>query len=132
MPEINWLAAIVAGIAGFFVGGLWYSPLMFAKFWSKYVGFDPASPGGYPMPVAMGGGAALSIIAAIVFAMFLGPQPPFAFAVGAGLAAGIAWVGTSIFINGFFERKNVELMLINTGYHTVQFAVFGAILGIWH
>src|ERR1044072_1172517 len=33
MPEVNWVAAVVAGIVGFFPGALWYSPLMFLKPW---------------------------------------------------------------------------------------------------
>ena len=132
MTGINWFAAIVAGLAGFGAGGLWYSPLLFAKPWSKLVGFDPASPGGYPMPVAMGVAAALSVVAAIVFAIFLGPHPSLDFAVGAGLACSIAWIGTSILTNGLFQRLSLELMLINIGNHVVQFLVFGIILGLWH
>ena len=130
--SINWLAAIVAGLAGFGVGGLWYSPLLFAKPWAKMMSFDPKSPGGYPVPVAMGGAALLSVIAAIIFAIFLGPNPSLSYAVGAGLACGIGWIGTSIFTNGLFQRLPLELMLINTGNHVVQFLVFGIILGLWH
>ena len=129
---INWFAAIVAGLVGFGAGGLWYSPLLFAKPWAKMMSFDPQAPGGYPMPVAMGGAAVLSVIAALVFAMFLGPNPSLGFAIGAGLACSIAWIGTSIFTNGIFQRLPVELMLINTGNHVVQFLVFGVILGLWH
>src|SRR5262245_33972358 len=114
---INLWAAIVAGLLGFGVGGLWYSPLLFAKRWSQLVGFDPKSPGGYPMAVAMGGAAALSVIAAIVFAIFLGPKPPFGFAAGAGLACGIGWIGTSIMTNALFQRLPLELVLINIGNH---------------
>ena len=132
MTGINWAAAIVAGLAGFGVGGIWYSPLLFAKPWTKLVGFDPKSPGGYPMPVAMGGAAALSVVAAIIFALFLGPNPSFRFAVGAGLACGIGWIGTQIVTNGLFQRLPLELMLINVGNHVAQFLVFGIILGLWH
>ena len=79
---INWLAAIVAGLAGFGVGAVWYA-VLFRNAWAKLMPFDPMSPGGYPAPVAMGGAAVLSVIAAIVFAIFLGPNPSFNFAVGA-------------------------------------------------
>lgn len=127
---INWLAAIVAGLAGFGVGAVWYA-VLFRNAWAKLMPFDPMSPGGYPAPVAMGGAAVLSVIAAIVFAIFLGPNPSFNFAVGAGLACGIGWIGTSIFTNGLFQRAPVELMLINTGNHVAQFLVFGIILGLW-
>lgn len=132
MPEINWLAAIVAGIAGFFVGGLWYSPVLFGKIWMTETGIDPAKPGGYPPAVAFGVGAAISIVGAIVFAFFLGKAPDLTFAVTVGVLTGLVWVGGSFAINGFFERKSVKLIAINALFHTVQFALFGLILGLWH
>jgi hypothetical protein len=132
MPEINWIAAVVAGIAGFFVGGLWYSPVLFGKPWSAATGVDSTKPGGYSPAVTFGVGTVMSVVAAIVFAFFIGAKPALDFAVYAGLAVGIGWVATSFFINGFFERKPVSLLLINSGFHTVQFAIFGLILGLWH
>lgn len=132
MPEINWIAALVAGVAGFFVGGLWYSPVLFGKIWMAETGIDPAAPGGYPPAVQFGVGAVLSIVAAVVFAFFLGPNPDLTFATGIGALAGAAWVATSFWINGFFERKSWKLLAINSAYHTVQFTLFGLILGLWH
>ena len=32
-PTINYLAVLVAGIVIFVLGGLWYSPVLFAKRW---------------------------------------------------------------------------------------------------
>ena len=32
-PPINWLAILVAAIVIFALGGLWYSPILFAKRW---------------------------------------------------------------------------------------------------
>lgn len=130
MPEINWLAAIVAGIVGFFVGGLWYSPIMFGKIWMAETGIDPAKPGGYPPAVTFGVGAAISIIGAIVFAFFVAQQP-LGFTVTVGGLTGLVWVGGSFAINGFFERKSARLIAINAAYHTVQFTLFGLILGLW-
>ena len=31
MPDINWLAVVLAAVAAFVLGGIWYSPLLFAK-----------------------------------------------------------------------------------------------------
>jgi hypothetical protein len=132
MPEINWLAAIVAGIAGFFVGGLWYSPMLFGKIWMAETGIDPAKPGGYPPAVTFGLGAAISVVGAIIFAFFLGAKPELGFAVTVGVLTGLVWVGGSFAINGFFERKSAKLIAINALYHTVQFALFGLVLGLWH
>ena len=32
-PHVNWLAVLVSGIVIFMLGGLWYSPVLFAKKW---------------------------------------------------------------------------------------------------
>jgi Protein of unknown function (DUF1761) len=60
------------------------------------------------------------------------PRPALGFALGAGFAAGPCWVATSFGINYLFERRNPRLFLINGGYHTAQFTVFGLVLGLWH
>ncbi len=38
LGDLNWLAVLVAGVAFFALGGLWYSNLMFGKQWSLAVG----------------------------------------------------------------------------------------------
>ena len=84
-------------------------------------------------PVRIFGGAlVLSLIAAFVFAMFLGPKPGLGFALGAGFSAGLCWVAASFGINYLFEHRSLKLFLINGGYHTLQFTVIGLVLGLWH
>ena len=41
--NLNWLAIIVAAVSAFILGGLWYSPLMFAKRWMKETGITEES-----------------------------------------------------------------------------------------
>ena len=38
---IVWWRVAVAAIAAFLVGGLWYSPMLFARPWMKAMGYDP-------------------------------------------------------------------------------------------
>ena len=77
-------------------------------------------------------GITLSVVAAIVFAAFLGPEPPLGGAVLWGLAVGLAFITTSFGIQHLFEGRTARVALINGGYHTAQFALFGVILGLWH
>jgi hypothetical protein len=74
----------------------------------------------------------LAVVAAYVFAMFLGPNPALGLAVGAGAAAGACWVAASFGINYLFASRSLKLWLIDGGYHTVQFTLFGLVLGLWH
>src|SRR5450432_2523556 len=34
--HINWLSVLVGGLAYFFLGALWYSPVLFSKKWQSY------------------------------------------------------------------------------------------------
>jgi hypothetical protein len=132
MPEVNWLAVIAAAASAFVLGGLWYSKAMFLGAWQRASGLtDDQLQKGHPA-VVFGGSFVLSLIAAAVFAMFLGPSPEVGFATAAGFAAGLCWVAASFGINYLFERKSLPLFFINGGYHTVQFTVYGLILGLWH
>jgi hypothetical protein len=132
MPDINWLAALAAAVSSFVIGGLWYSPALFGKTWQRAAGVtDEQLKNGNPVKI-FGGSLVLSIIAAVVFALFLGPDPEVGFATSAGFAAGLCWVATSFGINYLFERKSFTLFLVNGGYHTVQFTLFGLVLGLWH
>jgi hypothetical protein len=130
MPEINWLAAIIAGVWTFALGFLWYSPFLFGTVWGKVVGFDPSSPGGYSPAVTFGVGTVLAVLASINLAFFLGAKPELGYAIAASTSVGLLWTSTSYAIQGFFERKPVSLMLINAAFETVRFAGMGLILGL--
>ncbi len=132
MGDINWLAVVAAAVSSFVVGAVWYSPILFGRVWQRETGLsDEQIKSGNPAKI-FGGAFVLSLIAAIVFAMFLGPAPALPLALGAGVAAGLCWVASSFGINYLFERKSLPLFLVNGGYHTVQFAVIGLMLGLWH
>lgn len=125
--EINYVAVIIAGVSAFALGGLWYSPLLFAKTWQQESGVnvDNVHPG-----KVFGGAFVLSLIAALVFAMFLGPEPSLALGLGAGVAAGAGWVATSFGINYLFAQRSLKLFLIDGGYHTLQFTLYGLIFAL--
>jgi len=125
--EINYIAIFLAGLSAFALGGVWYSPIGFGKVWQRETGVNPDNVN----PVKVFGGALLlSLIAAFVFAMFLGPDPSLQLALGAGVAAGAGWVATSFGINYLFAQRSLKLFLIDGGYHTLQFTLYGLILSV--
>ena len=130
MAGLNWLAIVLAAVSAFMLGGIWYGPL-FKNAWCREAGVDPDKPNGHPAAV-FGGAFVLSLIAAAVFAVFLGARPQLHFAVGAGFAAGLCWVAASFGINYLFAGRSLKLWLIDGGYHTLQFTLYGLILGLWH
>ena len=132
MPQVNLIAVLLCAVSSLVLGGIWYSPLLFAKAWQRAAGLSDEQAKSGNMAVIFGGAFMLSLIAAYVFAMFLGRSMPLGGAVGAGFSAGLCWVGASYGINYLFERRPLGLWLINAGYHTIQFTLFGLILGAMH
>ena len=129
MPDVNWIAVLLCAVSSLALGGLWYSPALFAKRWQAAAGLSDERARSGNMGVIFGGAFVLSFIAAAVFAMFLGRQMGVGPATAAGLSAGLCWVAAAFGINYLFERRPLALWLINGGYHTLQFTLFGLILG---
>jgi Protein of unknown function (DUF1761) len=131
MPDINLFAVFAAAVAGFALGGLWYSPLLFARVWQRESGVTDEQIKNSNMAVTFGLAFLLTLIASFVFAVFLGPRPSLVLGLGAGISAGLCWVASSFGINYLFERRSFTLFLINGGYHTLQFTLIGLILALW-
>ena len=68
--NLNWLAIITAGASAFVLGGLWYSPLLFAKRWMKETGITEETTRNANMTRIFGLGFILSLMAAFFLAMF--------------------------------------------------------------
>ena len=132
VSAINWLAVIVAAIASFVLGSAWYSPALFGNAWMKASGMTEEKGKQANMPVVFGVSFVWALLGASCFAAFIGPKPDLSFAVAAGFATGFFWITGSYGINYQFEQKPLSLLAINGGYHTVQYALYGLILGLWH
>ena len=139
MPDeitFNYLAVLTATISTFLLGGLWYSPALFSKAWMREMGLTAdaekklKTAGGFGR--IMGIAFVLELIMAFNLAVFIGPRASLAFGTFAGAAAGFGWVALSFGVTYLFERKSLQLFLINAGYHGVAFTLMGAIIGAWH
>jgi hypothetical protein len=133
LPDVNYLAVLAAAVSAFVLGGLWYSPALFAKKWMAYTGHGDCAEGENPkgnMALIFGGAFLLSLIAAYVFALVLPSDigPHYGAIVGAG--TGLFFVATSYGINYLFEQRPFGLWLINGGYHILQFTLYGLVLGL--
>ncbi len=127
--DVNWIGVLAAAVSAFLLGGLWYSPLLFGKAWQRLNGLSDEALAARSMTAVFGGAFVLSLVAAFVFAMFVGRDPEIGFATAAGFGAGLAWVAASYGITYLFEGRPLGLWLINGGYHTLQFTLYGAVLG---
>lgn len=134
MAQINVWAVLVAGLASFIIGWLWYGPL-FGKLWMELHGFTPEKlreGGGLPMPFIMIVNYVATALAALSIAMFIGAEATMSFGIFAGLMIAIFWIGTSRLNDVLYERQPFKLYLINLGYNVVIYVIMGAVLGAWH
>lgn len=131
MSQINFLAVFVAALSSFLLGGLWYSPILFANAWMKENGFSEEDMKNASMGKIFGGSFVFALIISFNLAAFIGPESDLAFGLFAGFAAGFGWVAMSFGITYLFERRSFKLFLINAGYQVVTYTIMGAILGVW-
>ncbi len=129
MPQINYLAVLVAALSCFVIGYLWYAPFTFGTIWMKEVGLTNEKISQTNMLKTFGLTFLLSLVISFNLAAFLGKDAGLAWGMMAGGLAGIGWVAASFGINYLFEGKSLRLFLINGGYNAVSYIVAGELSG---
>jgi len=130
MDNVNYLAAAIAALSSFVIGGVWYSPILFAKAWQREAGLTDAQLRAN-VGKAFTGAFVLSLVVAVNLAFFLGRHAGVAWGAGAGALAGIGWAAASLATVFLFERRSVMLIVIDGGYLAVAYTAMGAIIGAW-
>ena len=130
MVSINILALVVAALSSFLLGGLWYSPVLFGPAWQRAAGDMRKAGEGHPARV-FGLSFLFALVAALAYALIVPPPPNAMMAVVQGIVIGAGVVAASFGINYQFANRSTTMWLIDGGYHTVQFALYGLILGLW-
>jgi hypothetical protein len=131
LSTINWLAVIIAALSAFIIGGIWYSPVLFANAWMNDNNLTPEQIKTANKAKIFGVTAIFSLIMAANLAMFLaGPKTDVAWGAEAGFLAGI-WTFSAIAIHSLFELKSWRYIFINGGYSLISLTVMGAIIGLW-
>jgi hypothetical protein len=132
MPEINWLGAIVAGVAGFMLGALWYSPLLFVKRWQAETGVGTTKPIRYAFALPMVVSVTTAIVGAIVLSALIGPVGNVKTGALLGATIGFLCIAPAIKMNGMFGQDSPALISIHALYPALQFTLMGIILGLWN
>ena len=131
IADINWLAVIVATIAAFALGGLWYSKALFANSWMQEVGLTEETVNNTNVARTFGGTFVLQLIAATALAAYIGTDSTWQSGLYTGLLIGVFWIATAYGITYLFEQRSMRLFFINAGYYIVLFAIDGTIIGAW-
>jgi hypothetical protein len=128
--HINWLAILVAALAAFVLGALWYG--LFGNAWRRAAGVTSEAARSANRLRILSLTFVLNLIAAASLAAFIGPAGTLSFGLFAGFMTGLTFVATALGVIYLFELRSLRLWLINAGYQVVMFSAMGAILGAWH
>ena len=137
MPQIdvNWLAIIIAAIAAFAIGALWYSPMLFGRQWMAAHGHTPEKMAA--MQSSMGKTYAFSFITYVIMAMVIALLVALTGATSAAqgiVLAVLAWLGFGFTIGlntNLYSDKPAAAFMIDAGYQFIHVVVMGAIIGGW-
>ena len=132
LSGINWIAVVVAALAAFLLGGLWYSKALFGKAWMQEVGLTEDAVNNANMTRTFGGTIVLQVLAATALSAFLDADSTWLSGLQTGLWVGLFWIASAYGVTYLFEQRSVRLFLINAGYYVVLYAIMGTIIGAWH
>jgi hypothetical protein len=131
--SLNYLAILIAAVAGFAVGAAWYT--MLAKPWMAANGFTPESvaaarlrPGGR-LPFFFA--ACANVVMAAMLAGIMFHVGPLTIRNGL-ISGGLIWLGfvfTAMLVNNAFARRDPHLLWLDGGHWLAVLLVEGAILG---
>jgi hypothetical protein len=134
--RVNYAAVVVAALAYWALGALWYSPVFFAGPFVALMRWTPEE-----LAAAQAAGAGGQILAALFGSLVLAyVLAHFVRLTGAETAAGgvrtgfwlwLGFVATTNLETVLFESRPLGLYLINNSYHLVGMLGMGALLAAW-
>jgi hypothetical protein len=137
MPNvrISPVAILLAAVAAFVVGFLWYSPLLFGNAWVAAHGFTPERMEAMRSTLGVTYGVLFVclIVMGSVLSLLLN-MAGVAGAVGGARIGFLGWLGfaaTTGLTNNLFSDAPLRLFGIDSSYQMVYLTLMGAILGAW-
>lgn len=135
--QVHWLPVIVAAVAHFFIGWLWFS-VLFMKPWMKEMGLDKLTAkqrkeGMKEMPKSMVINFVTLVITAWVLSWII-LALKMSGAMGGIQVSCWIWLGffaTTMVNTVIWEKKSWKLYGINVSHHLAGLLAMGAILGAW-
>lgn len=135
LGDVNWLGVVVATIAYFALGAVWYLPQTFGSVWMRSMGWEPR-PDERPRPAIYAAPIVTSLVAVTAVAMIaeaagadgLGDGLVLWLVVGVGIAASL------FFVTAIFEPTKPQPMTwfaITAGYHLVGLLIASLLLSLW-
>ena len=133
--QLNWWAILVAALAYFILGAVWYSKALFGTKWARLVKLDMSNP-----DLKKGMGKMMVSTFILIFIICFGLSlvirmvkfdDTYLYGIKLGLLTGFAFATTAVSITYVYENKPANLYLINSGYHVIGHVLAATILVLW-
>jgi len=133
--NLNWLAILVASLAYFILGALWYSKVLFGTKWAAMIKLDMTDPnhskGMGKMMLASFIFMLITCIGLAILIVKVNFDSNYIYGVKIGLLTGLSYASTAVSINYVYQRKPTGLYFINNGYHILGHIIAAIILVMW-
>jgi hypothetical protein len=129
---INWLAILAAVIIKQALGALWFSPALFGLPWCKLTGVSEAEikAGLAKAPIPDVIGSALMAFV-LVHAVHYAGAHNWAQGAAVGFFNWLGFVAVATLGSVTFERRPLQLYLINNGFLLLALVLMGVVLAVW-
>ena len=130
---INYLALLVATLAKFFIGFVWFT-FIFSKPWAALQKMTPEQMGNKTVMIR---GMVTDLVGGFTMAYVLVHAVHYAGAttLGQGVIVGffnwLGFIGVTTLSSNTWENRPFPLWLINNGYLLLSLLVMGAIVAVW-
>jgi len=139
LANLNWLAIVVATLAAFIAGAIWFGPKTFYPVWWKLMGKEVnTEPGsGTNMAVVFGATALGAFVEAVAVASVIhfvaAGQSDFGALQGGlvGLLLGVGLAAASSLSHRLFAGSGFRVWLIEVGSDVINLTIMGLIIGSW-
>jgi hypothetical protein len=131
LSEINYLAVVVAALAYFAWGAIWYAPRVMGNRWQKAVGLTQEQL--RPNPMVFVGTYIAYLLMAVTLAAIARSIPgatDFADGLVLGLFVGIGIVTAGIWVGGMYEQR-MNLAWLNIVNGLIGTIIMAVIVTIW-
>ena len=128
--DLNWWAVIVAALAYWVLGAVWYNDAVFGKQWREATGVDMSKPTAQQIV----GNLVLWFIAALALGLIVNMIEADGFGDGIvlGLVVSFSFIGTNRINEWLYTgHPNKALMRVNAPYNLLGFMIMGVILATW-
>jgi hypothetical protein len=136
IPEINYIAVLLATLSSMIVGAIWYTPRVFGDYWMKQSGVTPSGNSRDAI-----GPIATTVVVSFITAWVLAGAAYLSFDFYGGsflvnslLTGLILWAGFTaarFITHDAFDKRPVGLTVLNVAHELVTILIMALIIGVW-